>query len=307
MILSVCPNPSRDCTLELDSLNVGRLNRIRNKVETYSGKALNVAIGVSRLGADSFASGFMFEDGGSLFEDRLERENVKYDFVMNKGSVRVNYKIIDNKSMLTEINDKGDEVSLVKQKELLSLIGKLSENASIAVISGSLPKGVDPSFYYEAVSSVKSGVKVVVDAEKDNLKAALKHELYLIKPNLNELEEIAGESLNSKSEILSAAGILLDKGVKNIIVSLGAEGAIFTDGSNSYFCKSASVAVNSTVGAGDSMVASACVQIEKGADSKEILRCAVAAGTASIITPGTNLFYKDKYEEIYKRLKVEKL
>ena len=307
MILSVCPNPSRDCTLELDSLNVGRLNRIRNKVETYSGKALNVAIGVSRLGADSFASGFMFEDGGSLFEDRLERENVKYDFVMNKGSVRVNYKIIDNKSMLTEINDKGDEVSLDKQKELLSLIGKLSENASIAVISGSLPKGVDPSFYYEAVSSVKSGVKVVVDAEKDNLKAALKHELYLIKPNLNELEEIAGESLNSKSEILSAAGILLDKGVKNIIVSLGAEGAIFTDGSNSYFCKSASVAVNSTVGAGDSMVASACAQIEKGADSKEILRCAVAAGTASIITPGTNLFYKDKYEEIYKRLKVEKL
>lgn len=307
MILSVCPNPSRDCTLELDSLNVGRLNRIRNKVETYSGKALNVAIGVSRLGANSFASGFMFEDGGSLFEDRLDRENVKYDFVMNKGSVRVNYKIIDNKSMLTEINDKGDEVSLDKQKELLSLIGKLSENASIAVISGSLPKGVDPSFYYEAVSSVKSGVKVVVDAEKDNLKAALKHELYLIKPNLNELEEIAGESLNSKSEILSAAGILLDKGVKNIIVSLGAEGAIFTDGSNSYFCKSASVAVNSTVGAGDSMVASACVQIEKGADSKEILRCAVAAGTASIITPGTNLFYKDKYEEIYKRLKVEKL
>ena len=307
MILSVCPNPSRDCTLELDSLYVGRLKRIRNKVETYSGKALNVAIGVSRLGADSFASGFMFEDGGSLFEDRLERENVKYDFVMNKGSVRVNYKIIDNKSMLTEINDKGDEVSLDKQKELLSLIGKLSENASIAVISGSLPKGVDPSFYYEAVSSVKSGVKVVVDAEKDNLKAALKHELYLIKPNLNELEEIAGESLNSKSEILSAAGILLDKGVKNIIVSLGAEGAIFTDGSNSYFCKSASVAVNSTVGAGDSMVASACVQIEKGADSKEILRCAVAAGTASIITPGTNLFYKDKYEEIYKRLKVEKL
>ena len=307
MILSVCPNPSRDCTLELDSLNVGRLNRIRNKVETYSGKALNVAIGVSRLGANSFASGFMFEDGGSLFEDRLERENVKYDFVMNKGSVRVNYKIIDNKSMLTEINDKGDEVSLDKQKELLSLIGKLSENASIAVISGSLPKGVDSSFYYEAVSSVKSGVKVVVDAEKDNLKAALKHELYLIKPNLNELEEIAGESLNSKSEILSATGILLDKGVKNIIVSLGAEGAIFTDGSNSYFCKSASVAVNSTVGAGDSMVASACVQIEKGADSKEILRCAVAAGTASIMTPGTNLFYKDKYEEIYKRLKVEKL
>ena len=50
MILSICPNPSIDCTIELDSLNVGMLNRIDNKVETYSGKALNVAVGVARLG-----------------------------------------------------------------------------------------------------------------------------------------------------------------------------------------------------------------------------------------------------------------
>ena len=67
------------------------------------------------------------------------------------------------------------------------------------------------------------------------------------------------------------------------------------------------VAVNSTVGAGDSMVASAAVQIEKGSPLDEVLKCAVAAGTASITTPGTNLFYKDKYEEIYKKLTVEKI
>ena len=50
MILAICPNPSIDCTIELDSLNVGKLNRIDSKVETYSGKALNVAMGVARLG-----------------------------------------------------------------------------------------------------------------------------------------------------------------------------------------------------------------------------------------------------------------
>ncbi len=307
MILSICPNPSRDCTLELDSLNVGKLNRIRNKVETYSGKALNVAIGISRLNAESFVTGFMFEDGGSLFENRLIKEKVGYNFVMNKGSVRVNYKIIDNKSMLTEINDKGEEVDRQKQLELLEKIKVLSKNASIAVISGSVPKGVDPSFYYEAVSAVTDGVKIVVDAEKNNLQAALQKPLYLVKPNLHELEEYAGETLSTKSEILSAAGVLIDKGVENVIVSLGSDGAILTNGSKSYYCKSANVAVNSTVGAGDSMVASACVQIEKGADGEEVLRCAVAAGTASIITPGTNLFYKDKYDEVYAKLKVEKL
>ena len=46
MILTICPNPSIDCTIELDSLNVGKLNRVDNKVETYSGKALNVSVGI---------------------------------------------------------------------------------------------------------------------------------------------------------------------------------------------------------------------------------------------------------------------
>ena len=67
MILSICPNPSIDCTIELDSLNVGMLNRIDSKVETYSGKALNVAMGVARLGEESFATGFMFDDHGRMF------------------------------------------------------------------------------------------------------------------------------------------------------------------------------------------------------------------------------------------------
>ena len=69
MILSICPNPSIDCTIELDSLNVGKLNRIDNKVETYSGKALNVAMGVARLGGESLATGFMFDNHGNMFED----------------------------------------------------------------------------------------------------------------------------------------------------------------------------------------------------------------------------------------------
>ncbi|MDD7187027.1 MAG: PfkB family carbohydrate kinase, partial [Clostridia bacterium] len=84
-------------------------------------------------------------------------------------------------------------------------------------------------------------------------------------------------------------------------------GAILTDGDKAYFCKSASVAVNSTVGAGDGMVAAAAVMIEQNAPYEEVLRCAVAAGTASVTTPGTNLFYKDKFIEIYQKIRVERI
>ncbi len=294
-----------DCTIELDNLNVGMLNRISNKVETYSGKALNVAMGVARLKEKSFATGFMFENNGKMFEQTLEREGVAHKFVWNKGSVRVNYKIIDKRSMLTEINDKGDEVSEEKQRELIDLVKVLAKDCDIAVMSGSLPKGVNAEFYGEVLKNVPASVKKVVDTEKANLEFAVKENLYMVKPNLRELENIAGDTLSTKYDILKASYALLNKGVKMVMVSLGSEGAILTDGIKSFYCKSANVAVNSTVGAGDSMLASACVQIEKGADMEELLRCSVAAGTAAITTSGTNLFYKDKYEEIYNKIYVE--
>ena len=225
MILTICPNPSMDCTIELDNLNVGMLNRISNKVETYSGKALNVAMGVARLKEKSFATGFMFENNGKMFEQTLEREGVAHKFVWNKGSVRVNYKIIDKRSMLTEINDKGDEVSEEKQKELIELVRMLSKDCNIAVMSGSLPKGVSAQFYGEVLKVIPSGVKKIVDTEKNNLEYALKENVYLVKPNLRELENIAGESLTSKYDILKACYLLLNKGVKMVMVSLGSEGA----------------------------------------------------------------------------------
>lgn len=306
MILSICPNPSIDCTMELEQLNVGKTNRINNKILTYSGKAMNVGIGVRRLGADSFVTGFMFDNDGSLFSQRLDNEGVKYSFVWNKGSVRVNYKIVDNRSMLTEINDRGELVADDKQLELISLVKNLSKNASVVVMSGSLPKGVNDDYYQRLVKVLPKNVKIIVDAEGKKLTNAISEGVYMVKPNLAELEHIVGSSIKTKSDILKGCGKLLDAGAKNVLLSLGGEGAILTDGSNSYFCKSANVAVNSTVGAGDSMVAGFSVMLERGADKDEMLRCAVAAGTASVTTPGTNLFYRDKYEEIYGKIFVEK-
>lgn len=307
MILTICPNPSIDCTIELDNLNVGMLNRVSSKVETYSGKALNVAMGVARLGEKSLATGFMFEGQASLFEKNLTQEKVEHKFIYNSGSTRVNYKIIDKKSMLTEINDKGGEVAREKQLELINLVKELSKNVDIAVMSGSLPKGVEPEFYYEVLSAIPSKVKKIVDTEKFNMNCALKSEVYLVKPNLRELESFTGMTIKDKKDILKASYKYIDRGVKFVLVSLGSEGAVLTNGSESYYCKSANVAVNSTVGAGDCMLSAACVEIMKGSDMAGLLRSSVAAGTASITTSGTNLFYKDKYEEIYAKVVAVKM
>lgn len=308
MILTICPNPSIDCTIELDALNVGMLNRIDNKVETYSGKAMNVAIGVARLNGECFATGFMFENHKRMFEHNLDKEGVKYKFATCEGNARVNYKIIDKKSMLTEINDKGENVSIDKQKELLSIITEQSINSNVVVISGSLPKGVESSFYGEMVKAVDKKVRIIVDAEKENMLSAIGgRELFMAKPNLKELEAFSDTTITDKKDVVNACRKYIDKGVRYVLVSLGAGGAVLTDGSNSYYCKSANVAVNSTVGAGDSMISATCVGIVEGLPDTELLKMAVAAGTAAVTTSGTNLFYKDKYLEIFKKLKVERI
>lgn len=307
MILSICPNPSIDCTIELDSLNVGMLNRIDNKVETYSGKAMNVAIGIARLKEECFTTGFMFENHQRMFEHVLDKEGVKYDFVVNKGSARVNYKIIDKKSMLTEINDRGGKVPEEKQTELIEKVKKLSQNADIAVMSGSLPKGVQADFYGRVLKEIPERVKVIVDTEKENMLHAIKsRKIFMAKPNVKELEIFSDMTVHNKHDMVEAARKYIDMGVEYVLVSMGAEGAVLTDGKENFFCKSASVAVNSTVGAGDSMIAAACVGLMEGVPMRELLRRSVAAGTAAVTTSGTNLFYRDKYNEIYSKVVAER-
>ncbi len=302
MILAVCPNPCIDRTLEVEDLNVGRLTRIENKLEHCAGKACNAAIGVARLGGRVSVTGFMFEGGGKAFCQFLEKENIPSEFVWSKGSLRVNYKIIDEKSMLTELNDSGDAVSLKKQEELLSLLEKLSYDVNVTIISGSLPKGVDANYYYELTK--RANGKTIVDCESKNLKAALKAGVYMVKPNLYELESFNNESYRTHLEMIRGCYKLLDAGAERVMLSMGRNGAILTDGTKNLYCVSESIAVNSTVGAGDSMVAAAALAIENDLSDEEILKRAVAAGTASVATRGTGLFTRQKYESILKNLTV---
>ncbi len=299
MILTVCMSPSVDVTIELDALNVGKVNIVKNKTLSFTGKALNVAIGVARLGGDAYATGFMYNENGAMFERALDREGVPFAFVWNSGRVRENYKCIDKKSMLTEINDVGGQVAVEKLGELMQMIRNFSSRSDVTVISGGLPRGVDTSYYREIFRTVDSHSLRIADTEGAKLFAALEAGIDLVKPNLEELQETLGREFKDKQDMLSGCHELLDRGAKIVLLSLGKDGAVITNGTKNYYCKSINVAVNSTVGAGDGMVAAAATMLEKGADLPDILRAGVAAGTATVTTFDTISFTRAKYDEIY--------
>ena len=209
-------SPSVDVTIELDQLNVGKVNIVKNKTLSFTGKALNVAIGISRLGADAYATGFMYNENGAMFERALDKEGVPFAFVWNSGRVRENYKCIDKRSMLTEINDVGGQVAAEKLGELSHMIRNLSSRSDVTVISGGLPRGVDASFYREIFRCVDPKSLRIADTEGAKMFAALEAGIDLVKPNLEELEETLGREFRDKDDMLAGCREILDRGAFHI-------------------------------------------------------------------------------------------
>lgn len=307
MILTVCLSPSIDVNMEVDSLSVGKANRIISKKTFFTGNAINIAIGLAHLGAPVFATGFMYEDNGTQFEHELHREGVSYRFIWNKGRVGENYKIVDRRSMLTEVSDASSEITAGNQEELIKLISKYSANCEGIVVSGALPKGMKAEYYNKILSAVPNTVPKIVDADGESLVQALKCGVKLVKPNLEELEKTLNKKITTKDDMLNGCREILNKGAEYVLLSLGITGAIITDGRKTYYCRSLKVPLNSTMGAGGAMVAAATDSLLKGATMEDILRCGIAAGTAAIISHDSISFEKSKYDAILSTLTVEEI
>lgn len=307
MILTVCMSPCIDVNIEVDSLNIGKTNVVKSKEISLGGKALNVAIGAKRLGGNVYSTGLMYNENGYLFENALDKEGVDFSFVWCKGRVRENYKFIDQRYMLTEVNDVGEEVVKERLGEVLEKVKSVSQKSSVTVLSGGLPKGVSGDFYGELVGAIDKNCLKIADANGEKLLAALKAGVDLVKPNVQEFENTLGIRLTDEESLKKGCKELIARGAKRVLLSLGDEGAVITDGEKFYHCKSINVAVNSTVGAGDAMVAAVALKMQKGAPLPELLRAGVAAGTARISTLERVSFSKAKYEEIYKKLRVNEI
>ncbi len=302
MILTVCMSPSVDVTLSLDRFCIGKMNIVKDKSRTYTGKAINVAIGVSRLGREVHSTGFMYREDASAFEEELRGEGIRTSFIYSDGRVRENYKIIDGNSLLTEINGIGAPVGKDKLDALLQAVHTLSGQADVTVVSGGLPEGVDDSFYGEIFKAVDKHSLRIADTEGKRLFAAIEAGVDLVKPNREELEHSLGRKLRGRADVHAACGELIARGARAVLLSLGREGAVLASGKKSYYCKSIDVPVYSTVGAGDGMVAAAAVKMQEGASLPEVLRAGVAAGTATVTLQGAVSFTKKKYSEIYAAL-----
>lgn len=307
MILCVSLSPCLEINFEVDSLSVGKMHKVINRRTFFTGKAMNVATGLARLGAAAVVSGFMYEENGRLFEQEMHKEGVTYKFVWNKGRVKEVYNFIDTRSMLTEVVDEATPIEEDNAQKLLEMIADLSKNCEAVVFTGDISEGLPEDYMHSLLSVIPSDVLKIVDTNGYRLANLLDCGLDLVKPNLDELSRATGIKITDRDSMEKACENLLSRGVKRVLLSLGKDGAVICDENKKLYCMSLNVAMNSTAGAGDAMVAAATKALAEGAGLEDILKRGVAAGTASVTLPDSISFLKDKYSEILQKLTVKEI
>lgn len=309
MITTISLNPSIDRTVNVESFVTGGLNRVTSSHSVAAGKGVNVALAVAALGMDAECIGFMYREGSKLFEKRLMMNSAAYNFVWCEGAVRTNIKVFDQSTQtITEINEPGVRVSETDLKRMSDLVTLHAENSDYLVLAGSMPPGCPADYYRTLIQSVEGlGCRCVLDADGEALRYGLEAKPYMIKPNRYELEMISGHELKTLAEIRDAALKYISMGVSVVAVSLGADGALITDGDQTLYAPVLNIDVRSTVGAGDSMVAGMVCGLIGDNDLEDTFRMGVACATARCMTEGHKVVDKTIYKALLDMVQIERL
>lgn len=292
MIYTVTFNPAIDYVMQAGDINFGKTNRSTAEEIHFGGKGINVSAVLSALGQSTTALGFTAGFTGEALEKAVVKMGIKADFIrLKNGNTRINVKIKGAEE--TEINAAGPDIGNEEIDRLFEKLESLKSGDTL-VLAGSIPLSIPNDIYEQIANKIQNkGVRLVVDATGSLLQNALKYKPFLIKPNRQELEEIIGEEIKTEEQLISAANLLKQKGAQNVLVSLGAEGAILLADDGKVYKQSAfKVKAVNTVGSGDSMIAGFLAGYEKGCEYA--LKLGAAAGAATAVLSG--LATKEKIE-----------
>lgn len=255
-VCALALSPAVDKTIYVENFRPDAVNHAMQSIQVPGAKGVNVAKNLARCGIDSTCFGFIGGKNGEYICSELEKDGVVCDFVGVDYDARTNIKIVDLKNATyTDVNLLGEAPTKENIEKLRLKTKELAKKCSFVSLGGSLPPGVDASIYYELTQIAKAeGALVTIDSCKEPLMLAIKAKPFVIKPNLDELEQTFGEKYNTIDEIINKAVSIYESGVENVLVSLGSEGAVAVCAGDVFRLYTLDVPVYNTVGAGDAFL-----------------------------------------------------
>lgn len=293
-------NPAVDRTVYIEDFLVNQVNRIQASRLDAGGKGINVSKSIHAFGGVSCAYGIAAGSAGRFIDSYLSELGIEHQFVWVDGETRTNIKIVDPRNRThTDINDQGPELTGAALSELESLLFAGADSEMILVFSGSIGLGTPADIYKRWIQKARRiGCRTILDADGEALRLGIEAGPTLVKPNIHELERLVGQSFQEPAaqalpDIAAAALRLLDSGTETVVVSLGAEGALFVNRKEALYAKGLPVEAKSTVGAGDAMVAALAMSLERHEGPERhtplsaMVAAAIGAGAAAVAAEGT--------------------
>ncbi len=307
MILTVTLNPAVDTKYRVEKFGVNSVNRIDYLEKTPGGKGLNLSRVAKKLGTEILATGFLGGRTGDFIEEKLNELSIGNSFTKILGETRICIAIVD-KDTNTELLEKGPNISR-EEWELFKVDFSRNLKANMIVCaSGSLPQGLNSNSYGELMNICREkNIKFFLDSSGNSFRDSIAYKPFFIKPNREELEQYFGKKIETLDEIIQCGKILENKGIENVLITLGGEGAILLNNGKVYRATLPKYNILNTVGSGDSTVAGFAHGIKNNFKLIETLKLALACGTSNALLEKTGDIDIKKVEEIKEKIKIEVL
>lgn len=308
-IVTITLNPAVDKSSAVDNVKAEDKLYCDKPIFEPGGGGINVSRAIKKLDGNSL---MLYTSGGftgKKLDKLLAEEKLNKKTLEIAAETRENLVIAEKTSDLQyRFGMPGPEITEQECKKIIETVSELKPFPDYLVISGSIPRSITTDIYAEmAAIAKKRKAKVVVDVSGPALKSAVDEGVFLIKPNLREFNNLVGRELEDEDEIKrEALKLIKNNSCQVIVISIGAGGALLVSDQKVEFKRAPTVPIRSKVGAGDSMVAGIVLSLARGGNLKNSFYYGLAAGSAAVITPGTELCTKEDTDRLYKKMKKNK-
>jgi 6-phosphofructokinase 2 len=309
-IVTLTINPAVDIFVNVARVEPTAKLRCSSPKRDPGGGGINVARVVHRLGGSVAA---IYPTGGAigkLLHRLIEREGIDSIVTPSHVETRENFTAYEEETgQQYRFVLPGSPLHRPEWEAVLDKITDLAEKPRVVVASGSVPPGVPDDIYADAARRARAlGAKMVVDTSGPALAAALAEGVTLIKPNQNELSELVGMALDSDADRIAACRTLIGDGrTQMVALTLGEHGAMLVTEDRALRAEPMQIEVISAVGAGDSFLGGLVAALAQGKPVDAAFRVAVAAGTAAVMSPGTELCGEEDVQQLLPRVVIREM
>ncbi len=301
MIVTVTPNPSIDHTLQVQALIPDAVHRALRSGFEPSGKGVNIALALHHAGVPVTAILPLGPGTGGQLRTLLDQHHLSVTVVPIEGEIRTNVTVLDGTGATTKFNETGPRLSDLEARALV-MASTRDPVGEWTVWAGSLPPGFTSRHLTDAVATARaSGGRVALDCSGPALREVLagpREALpHLIKPNAQELAELTGVNPTSLGEVVTQARLLVDSGIREVLVSLGGDGAVLVSAAGAWHGRAPVGAVVNSAGAGDALLAGYLAAADRAPEQR--LASALRFGADAVEQPGTLLLTRTPNRSVH--------